>query len=209
MIETDPEVVGVEESVAVDVLERGEIGVGALGRFAKEEIARESAGQVAAFFVGVRALSDFHEEGKVRAGEVGEESEVEARAQVVGVGNKKVADILAEQSIQPAGAEQRRVEIAVSWRAPFELRLGWPSGGLKRAGVHLGNQALHQLEVGGGAQLRPAPQISQALRAGAETIHEQEPDAGLVFLPEMENLFRDEIQEAQPFPDRQQGFGPG
>lgn len=61
-IESNPEVVGVEEPMARDVLEILRIGFGALDRFTQEEFADSIFCEMAAFFVGFGSGGDFHHE---------------------------------------------------------------------------------------------------------------------------------------------------
>jgi hypothetical protein len=62
-VESQPQAVGVEIRVAVDVLERVEVRIRALRDFAQQQAAiGEAAGEVASFAVGGRAAGHFHQE---------------------------------------------------------------------------------------------------------------------------------------------------
>ena len=63
-VQADPQSIGVEVAVAVDVLEGGNVFVRALGDFTEDEpVVRLADGQVAALLVCFRAAGDFHDEG--------------------------------------------------------------------------------------------------------------------------------------------------
>lgn len=80
-------------------------------------------------------------------GKVGEEAEIEAGAQIVGIGDEGVANTIGKQSLQPTGADKRGVNVSMTGWTPFELRIGGSRDGPQGGGVDFRNEALHQLEL--------------------------------------------------------------
>ena len=77
---------------------------------------------MAALAVRRRAAGDLHQERRAAVREIPQDRGIEDRAEIVGVGNEGIFHALGEQPVQPAAADQRRIEIAVTRRAPFVIR---------------------------------------------------------------------------------------
>ena len=73
-----------------------------------------------------------------------QEVEVKLGAEVVRVGNEGVLDALGEETVQPAGTEQGRVEVTMAGRAPFEVGIGRPDCRFQRIGKDFGDPVLHE-----------------------------------------------------------------
>ena len=76
MIEPKPDGVGVKESMFLDVLESGGVGLRTLRGFSKQKSAGPT-GEVAAFFVRRRSFGDFHQERLVGFSEEGQQLQIE------------------------------------------------------------------------------------------------------------------------------------
>ena len=127
-VQPDPQVIGIEELVAIDVLKRLFIGGRALGAFAEQQATVvAAAGEVPAFAIGGGAAGHFHGEGLTGLGEPGQQCFVEGGPEVIGIGNKGIAHALGQQPVQPAAAQQAGINIAMSRWTPFQIRLGRPA----------------------------------------------------------------------------------
>ncbi len=89
-LQVDPQVVGVEEAVAVDVLEGVEVFVGRLGDLAQDEPAAGGARCPPFRSAGVRSMPS-EANGAPDVGEPGEDARVELGPEVVHVGDEGVA----------------------------------------------------------------------------------------------------------------------
>ena len=199
--------VGIEELVGVDVLEGGFIGGGALGGFAEDELAGLGVGaEVAALAIGGGAAGYFHEERGVGSGEVGEEFRVEGGAEVVAVGDERVADAGCEEGVEFAGAGEGDIEVAVAWRAPFVVGVFGVFDGKVGGGVDFWDFVLDEFEIGRVAEFGVFSKCGEGVGAGAEGVHEEDLWGGALGA-EVEDLFGDEIEEGQAGFDFEEGFG--
>ena len=190
----EPEVIGVEKLMARDVLEVLEITLGTLRDFAEDEsVIALTDREVAAFFIGFGPPSDLHREGCSAFGKPIEESGIESRSQVVTIGNKGIFDAVSEEAIQPAAADQGRVEVAMARRAPLMVGFAWPSNGLHGGGIDFRDfvlQHFHFLAVEG-----TTFESGQSVLAGGKRIHEQKAHLSPGIGAEGGNLLGDEIEE--------------
>lgn len=208
--EVEPEVVGVEVAMALDVLEVVEFVLGALGDFAEEEGAADGFGEVSAFAVGGGAAGDFHDEGKVLVGEMAEEGEVEDGAEVVGIGDEGVAEAAVEELVEEAGGGEGDIKIAVAGGAPGFGGLAGPLSGDEGVGAEAGDAVLE--EAGGDAVLTPGKfgvsvEDGGGVIGGGEAVHEQQGEGGVVFAAEVEDLAADEVEEGEAVFDGEEGLG--
>ena len=203
--EVEPEVVGVEEFVSFDVLEKGKVGFGALGHFAEDQAVVAGAdGEVSSFFVGFGAAGDFHREGSFAFGEPVEKAGVEGGAEVVAIGNEGVFDAVGEEAVEPAAAGENGVEVGMSGGTPLELGVLGPSGGGHGLGIDFGDLVLQHLDffvLEGGADEGGA-----GVLAGGEGVHEEKVDMGLGFGAESGDLLCDEVEEGLSVFDLEETF---
>ena len=101
-VQPDPDVVGVEVTVAADVLEGVDLFIGALGGFPQNQTAVVKTGQVTALHIGRRFFGNLHHEGKIPVGEISQKRRLDAGAEVVAVGDKGVAQPVAQHFLQQA-----------------------------------------------------------------------------------------------------------
>ena len=119
--------------MAPDVLEGREVRLRALGHLAQHESpVALTAGEVSTLAVGRGALGDFHEEGKTALRKPCEETCIDGRPEIVAIRNKEVFHTFVGETLQPSGSEERRVEVAMSGRAPFQVGILRPFHGLQR-----------------------------------------------------------------------------
>ena len=85
-----PDIVGVEVSVALDILKSLNFLFRALGDFPQDEVALDMTGDVAAFAVGRCALSHLHHKGKIIGSKEPQKGWLQGCPEVVGIGNKCV-----------------------------------------------------------------------------------------------------------------------
>ena len=137
-----------------------------------------------------------------------QDDRVKNGTKVIGIGNEGVANPFAKKTIEPPTAGKRGVQIAMTGRTPFELRISGPKNGGERVGIDLGNPVLHQLDFRGIRQPVSAVfrEIRQGILARAKAVHQQEPHRGSAFAPELHCLADDEIEEVQAAGHGQQAF---
>ncbi len=209
-IQSDPQCIGIEIAVAVDVLEGGEIVVRALGNFAENELVVFLAnGEVATFFIGFRAAGDFHDEGGTGFSEPTQEAQIELGAKVVGVGDERVFDALIQEAIQPAGTEQGGVDVAVAGRAPFQFGVGGPGSWFQCIDQNFGYPVLHEFHF-----LRIVEpvgsvfgEVVEGIFTGGEGVHQQEAHGRAGDGAEVLDLLDDDVQEGVLSFDGKQALG--
>ena len=204
-----PEAVGVEVAVTVDVLKGFEVVGGALGNFAQNQAAvAAAAGEVSAFAIRGRALGDFHEEGQSACGEVAEERGIDRGAEVVAVGDKEVFDAGVGEALQPTRSEQRGVKIPVAGGAPFEVGVFRPSHGFEGVGAELRDFVLQEVERTVGREVGVACEVAERVGGRAEAIHEQEARTRrAVGAAQPEDLAGDEVEKGEAVFDWNEGLG--
>ena len=96
-----------EEAVALDVLEVGDVQVGALGGFAQEQSPIAAPpGQVSSLPVRRRPLRHLHQEREPRVRKIPEQAEVQGRPQIIRIRNEKVPGAVSQEFGQQAAGEQ-------------------------------------------------------------------------------------------------------
>ena len=169
--------------------------------------------EVAALAVGRRAVRDLHRERRALAREPGEDRAVEDGAEVVGVGDEGVAVAALEHRLEHAGRAERRVEVAVAGRRPLELRVrprrrpaaaspssssfGTGSGGSPAAGRPTSAAVARRAPPASPRACGSCSSARAAAAAGAGDAAAQ-----------VDELARDDVEEAEPVLDRQQRLGP-
>jgi hypothetical protein len=86
LVQTNPEIIGVEETVFGDILESRLIFVRTHGRLPQDQVVITiTNSQVAALLIILGPFATFHHEGRVDSGKVGKDFQVERSAKVIGV----------------------------------------------------------------------------------------------------------------------------
>ena len=158
-----------------DVLEGIQILLGALGHLAQEQSSVALAHRkMASLAVRRRPPRDLHEKRRSGVRNMAKDRRIEDRPQIVGVGDEGVFHPLREKAIQPPATHERRIQVAVTGRAPLEFGIGWPCDRFHRPRIDLGDAVLHQFHIGGPGEsfASEALQMLQSLPACAEAVHQ-------------------------------------
>ena len=200
--------------MAPDVLESIQIGVGTLGHLPQHKPAVAFAqGEMAALAVGSSAAGHFHQKRRAGCSEMIEQGRIERSPEIVRVRDKGITDPLPQQAVQPTAADERRIQIAMTGRAPFQRWICGPTDRSECFGIDLGDLVLHQLELRGIAQARRSGsfrlrQMLQCLMTGAEAVHQQQAHVRAAELAQIEDLTQHKIEEIHALADRQEALGP-
>jgi hypothetical protein len=79
---------------------------------------------------------------------VAQDHRIENGPEVVGIRDKGEFHAFGEQAVEPAAADQGRVEVAVPWRAPLHGRIGRPDDRFHGGGIDFRDLVLHQFHFG-------------------------------------------------------------
>ena len=167
-----------------------------------------AAGEVAALAVRRRTPHGLDRERRAALGEPARDARVRHGAEVVGVGDEDVAVAGVLEPRQQPGAAQGGVDVAVAGRAPLEV------GGLgvrrrhQVRGEELGLLVLQELQRQAvDRQVLVAGEGRHRVGRGAEGVHEQQRQRGVVLLAQVQHLAGDDVEEAQPAAHAEQRLG--
>ena len=142
--------------------------------------------------------------GQPVAREPGEDPRVERRAQVVRVGDERVAVAALEQRAEHPRRQQRRVDVAVARRAPLQRRVVRPLGRVEPLDEQLGLLVLDEVERHVGGEVRVALEQRERVVARAERVHQHEREPRAVLRAQREHLAGDDVEEGQAVLDLEQ-----
>src|SRR5665811_712977 len=150
---------------------------------------------------------DLRRERRAAAREPAGQLQTRRGTEVVGVGDVRVAEPGLEYRIQHARVEQRRVDVAVTRRAPLELRIRRPLDRCQVVGPQLRLLRLDHVEreaVDG--EIRVGSQRGQTVIARVERVEEQQRETYAVVGARRQHLPSDQVEEREPVAYRQQGL---
>ncbi len=207
--QVQPEVVGVEVAVALDVLEEVQLLGRALGQLPQDQPLLRVPGQVTALAVCGGAPGHLHEEGEPPVREVAQDVQVDGGAQVVGIADESVLVAGLEQLVQHAAGEQSRVDVPVAGRTPLLGRIRGPLHRLQGLLPDLGDLVLEEVQGNVHRELRIGGQGLEGGVPGVEAVHEDQGQADAGLLPGVEHLAHNDVQEGEVVLDPDQGLGAG
>ena len=146
-VEVDPQVVGVEPRVPVGVLEVVVLALGHHRAVAQHEAPVALAhAEVAALAVVAGAGADLGDVGDALARHPRRHRALAGGAEVVGVGQERVAVAALAQGVEQPGGLQRDVDVAVARRAPLQVGVVRPLHGAEVVGAQLGLLVLQEVQ---------------------------------------------------------------
>ena len=206
--QVNPQVVGVEQPVASDILKLPDLLRRALGDFPQQEPSIRSLGQMAPLAVGRGAARHLHQKGQVLGSEKTQNVRLDCRAQIVGVADEHVFVAESEHLFQQLAAMQRQVHVPVTGRAPLLCRVFMPFDRGETVLADLRHFVLQEPQGQIAGQFRVGRQrlVGSLLRAVA--VHKDKGQPGHRLLANVQDMADDDIQKAQPVFHHEQGSRP-